>query len=303
MSRWRISWCFKPHAGHIFQEKFCIADGHPSPKGRAQIFFLNTTCEKTTWALRKIEEIHQLMQQQRNLCISQKVFAWIDPPGPWDRSFAAFGIGESHGAVPKVPKMELEEVHWAMDSWVKIYSLRYLERIYKHFLFFSSNHVKYGWMMFCDFVAPMVSVHQYEKHGFPYHVTTNMRNGHVTPQLGFVKRVFFNGREARHHLQCEGAIVDPLRSKPTTNTVPYVPFILTGVLFSILVFLGFFGCLMLTPESSRNWTTLDRFCTWQPWFLGSSEVGKVEDLQNNEVLQVGVFRHRKFQVGCIFGAW
>ncbi len=73
------------------------------------------------------------------------------------------------------------------------------------YCFFSWNHVWYGWMMFCDFVAPMVSGHQYEKCRFSYHVTTNTRNGHVTPKLGFVSGNKFMG--GRRHLKYEGAIV------------------------------------------------------------------------------------------------
>lgn len=94
----------------------------------------------------------------------------MDPPGPWDRSFAAFGHGESHGSVLGRKKWSWRKFT-PMDGGSRY--IRYLESTYKLIniscFFLPINHVKYGWMMFCDFVAPMVSVHQYEKYRFSYH--------------------------------------------------------------------------------------------------------------------------------------
>ena len=175
-------------------------------------------------------------------------------------------------------------------------------------------------------------------------VTTNTRNGHVTPKLGFLKAGFFQqmrGRPPSAILGCNGR---PLfSSKPTMNTVPFIfdrsplscnfgvffvvshvfppknnhrswtPHVVGGLGFFILVQVDVSENSGFSPQIIHFNRVFHYFhhpfwgvslfletpmSTWVG--PGSSEVGKVEDLQNNEVLQVGVFRHRKFQVGCIY---
>ena len=138
-------------------------------------------------------------------------------------------------------------------------------------------------------------------------VTTNTRNGHVTPKLGFLKDDFFQQMRGRPPSAILGCNCWPnFRSKPTMNTVP---FILTGVLsLAILVF--FLLCLMFFPPKNnhRSWTPhvvggLGFFILVheKPWLVrGHPRSAKLKTCRITRSCRLGCFDIESFRLAAFF---
>lgn len=141
-------------------------------------------------------------------------------------------------------------------------------------------------------------------------VTTNTRNGHVTPKLGFLQGGFFQQMRGRPPPAIRGCNCWPIFSSQTDHQHCPLYFDRGPLSCNFGVFFVVSHVFSTQKQSSklntpRSWRSrVFHFGTWKTLvgWRGHPRSAKLKTCRITRSCRLGWFRHRKFQVGCIFCA-